>query len=88
VDGWPSFSADGRTIYFESKRGGRVQIYVAERPAIGVPFGTPILVPTIDDGFSNDGDPYLSLDGRTLLFASDRSGGAGGFDIYVSTRTN
>jgi Tol biopolymer transport system component len=31
--------------------------------------------------------PNLSSDGRTLVFASSRSGSLGGTDIYVSTRT-
>lgn len=29
-------------------------------------------------------DPYITADGSTLYFASDRPGGYGGFDIYVS----
>ncbi len=35
---------------------------------------------------ANDQQPSLSSDGRTLLFASDRSGSIGGTDIWVSTR--
>ncbi len=31
------------------------------------------------------GFPYLSADGNTLYFASDRPGGMGGWDLYVST---
>jgi outer membrane protein OmpA-like peptidoglycan-associated protein len=34
-----------------------------------------------------DSQPTLSPDGRTLYFASDRPGGAGGTDIYVARRT-
>ncbi|MGH2669395.1 MAG: hypothetical protein ACRDH5_09830, partial [bacterium] len=34
-----------------------------------------------------DQQPSLSRDGRTLLFASDRPGGIGGTDIWMSTRT-
>ena len=30
--------------------------------------------------------PYLSADGRTLVFASTRPGGFGGSDLYVTTR--
>ena len=39
----------------------------------------------INDEFSN-AQPALSKDGKTLYFASDRIGGQGGTDIYVSTR--
>lgn len=34
-----------------------------------------------------DSHPAITPDGRTLYFASDRSGGKGGTDIYVSRRT-
>jgi len=34
-----------------------------------------------------DSQPALTPDGRTLYFASDRDGGKGGTDIYVSRRT-
>ncbi len=37
------------------------------------------------NGFSN-GYPYLSPDGNTLYFTSNRAGGQGGFDIYSSNR--
>ena len=35
---------------------------------------------------SEEWDPYVTPDGRFLLFASDRPGGVGGVDIYVSAR--
>ena len=34
-----------------------------------------------------DGAPSLSFDGTTLYFFSDRPGGSGGNDLYVTTRT-
>ncbi len=34
-----------------------------------------------------DSQPSLSADGNTLVFASDRAGGSGGIDLYVSQRT-
>jgi peptidoglycan-associated lipoprotein len=40
---------------------------------------------------SNDfstGHPALSADGNTMYFASDRPGGAGGSDLYVSKKVN
>lgn len=86
--GWPSLSQDGLTLYFESDRTGRAQIYRASRSLVGGPFSAPELVPELDDGgLSNNGDPDLSFDGKTMLFASDR-GGLGLYDIYMSTLSN
>ena len=36
---------------------------------------------------ANDGAPALSWDGQTMIFYSNRPGGSGGNDLYVSTRT-
>ena len=36
---------------------------------------------------ANDGAPALSWDGQTMIFYSNRSGGSGGNDLYMSTRT-
>jgi hypothetical protein len=33
-----------------------------------------------------DIDATLSSDGQTLIFSSNRAGGLGGFDLYMSTR--
>jgi Tol biopolymer transport system component len=46
-----------------------------------VNLGTPINSPAADQ------QPGLSTDGRTLVFASSRSGGFGGTDIWMITRT-
>jgi len=43
-----------------------------------------VLALSINGDFSN-AQPSLSKDGKTLYFASDRLGGQGGTDIYVST---
>ena len=40
----------------------------------------------INDSESFDSTPYLSSDGNTLYFSSNRSGGFGGIDIYTSKR--
>ncbi|MCA9666075.1 MAG: PD40 domain-containing protein [Myxococcales bacterium] len=40
------------------------------------------------DSASEEAEPFLSADGRTLLFASTRSGGSGKWDDYIATRTD
>jgi outer membrane protein OmpA-like peptidoglycan-associated protein/tetratricopeptide (TPR) repeat protein len=37
---------------------------------------------------ANYGHPYLSPDGRALLFSSDMADGYGGFDLYITFRLN
>jgi hypothetical protein len=34
----------------------------------------------------SEASPYLAPDGKTLYFSSERAGGSGGFDLYVSRR--
>jgi len=87
--GWPSLSSDGLTIYVEDDNDGPgpVQIYVATRTAIGGMFTPPMQVPELDASNAGNGDPEISRDGTTMLFSSDRAGGAGLADIYRATRT-
>lgn len=87
-DAGPCLSADGLTIYFHSQRPGGPgwsNIYVASRPDLMSPFGAPANVANISSS-SGECMPYLSPDGLTLYFASDRPGGVGGWDIWWSTR--
>ena len=51
------------------------------------PWSTPVnLGPTVNYPGYITGAPALSWDGTTLYFYSDRPGGFGGRDLYVSTR--
>ncbi|MGH9391516.1 MAG: TolB family protein, partial [Vicinamibacteria bacterium] len=40
------------------------------------------------NGTALDGCPFVSRDGKTFYMASDRAGGLGGIDIWVSTRAS
>jgi outer membrane protein OmpA-like peptidoglycan-associated protein len=64
---------------------GRTDLYSAERVR-GEWTNIQNLGPIINSS-DWDSQPSLSVDGRTLYFASDRPGGMGGADIYVSRRT-
>jgi len=84
----PELSADGLALYLATNRPGGtgdMDIWTATRASANQPFGEPTEV-TATNTVDNDRDPALSVDLLTLYFASDRSGGQGGFDIWVATR--
>jgi len=87
----PDISRDGLSLYFASDRPGGfggLDIWVARRASANDPWGPPQnLGPDINTPFT-DNSPALSPDGRQLIFFSDRPGGFGGTDIYVSRRRN
>jgi Tol biopolymer transport system component len=77
-------------LYFSSDRSpggsGGFDIWVSQRLAIDLPWEAPVnLGPTVN-GPANDNGPSLSPDGRQLFFISNRPGGAGLADLYVSRR--
>jgi Tol biopolymer transport system component len=83
-------SRDGLALYFASKRAdatarGNDDIWVARRADVGDPFGAPAAVTELNTAAA-DGPRWLSPDGCTLYFVSDRSGGQGGYDLYSATR--
>lgn len=49
-------------------------------------FGAPAPIPGASAMAAADTSPYLSADGLTLYFASDRAGGMGGLDLWKATR--
>ena len=85
-----SISADGLSLYFTSDRpggSGSYDIWVATRETTQDPWGEPVnLGPTVN---SSDWDhtPFISGDGSTLYFSSNRPGGSGHVDIWFTTRT-
>ncbi len=84
----PRISADGLTLTFHSYRGsyGNEDIWIATRATKNDPWNDPVnLGPTVNTG-ANEGEGVLSPDGRTLFFNSDRPGGSGGLDLWVTTR--
>jgi len=91
----PSLRTDGLEIVFDSNRPGPADvagiglrdIWVSTRSAASMPWSPPTnLGPAINSPF-NDYLAMLSGDGTTLVMASDRPGGFGGSDLYVSTRS-
>lgn len=95
-DGYPSFSYLGDKIYFSSNRDGNFDIYELSIPRKESEQVTPesLLHPKtyelrkVEELSSpyDDKCPYF-YDG-TMVFVSDRPGGAGGQDIYYATFQN
>ena len=86
----PSIRHDGREIFFQSNRTGSIglgDIWCSTRGSTLDPWSTPVNPGSQINTTFNEQNPYLSSDGLTLFFASDRPGGSGGVDLYVTTRT-
>lgn len=81
----PSLSTDGRTLYFSAYVDGEQQIYAATREQRGAAFEDVREVPAINSAAS-DGSPFISADGERLYLFSERLGGLGGRDVWISER--
>ncbi len=86
----PSISLDGLTLFFSSNRPGGYgsrDLWVTTRSATSEPWSEPVnLGPTVNRS-SDDVGPSISADGLELFFQSNRSGGQGNQDTWVTTRT-
>lgn len=82
----PTLSPDGRTVVFASNRRsgvGNVDLWMSTRDRDGQ-WSAPVNLGASVNSSASEIAPSFSPDGATLFFASDRSGGAGGYDIYYS----
>ena len=86
----PCLSADGRTLYFTSRRKGGYgaeDIYVSYKKDDGTWTPSQNLGPSINTS-KREVTPFIHADGKTLYFASDGYVGFGGTDIYYSNKVN
>lgn len=85
----PRISADGLSLYFASMRAGGsggFDLWVTTRSMTSDPWGTPVnLGPTVNSS-ADDYSLSISADSLALYFVSNRPGGSGGYDIWVTTR--
>jgi len=94
---YPEISADGLSLYFSDglwswdvnpRQGGFGQsdIWVATRETTDDDWGTPVNLGQTINSSAYECDPSISIDGLSLYFGSNRPGGSGGNDLWVTTR--
>jgi hypothetical protein len=95
---FPSVSKDGLSLYLtistcpsptatcRADGSGGFDIFVSRRSRTDEPWPPAVnLGPTVNTEYNESG-PSISVDGHLMFFASDRPGGFGGNDLYVSWR--
>jgi Tol biopolymer transport system component len=91
TDSRPSIRHDGLEIFFQSNRPGSfstaLDLWTATRESALDGWSTPVNLGSTINTASIDNNANLSSDRLTLFFSSDRPGGFGGLDLYVTTRT-
>jgi hypothetical protein len=88
TDQGPTLRGDGREILFFSNRPGGAgnDIWTSARNSVHDSWAAPVNAGTPLNSAGSEQQPNLADQGRTLLFASNRLGGVGGTDIWISTR--
>jgi hypothetical protein len=79
---------EGTMLFYSSPgTGGLQDIYVSEMRSDGTfAAGVPVTGVNVNLAGAHDQMPNVGRDGLEMVFASNRGGGAGSFDIYVTTR--
>ncbi|MFH1159954.1 MAG: OmpA family protein [bacterium] len=87
-DSQPSFSSDGKTLYFASKReGGKgsSDIWKTELLPNG-DWSFPVNLGDSINTFGEEQNPFIHPDNQTLYFASKGHQGMGGLDLFYSRK--
>lgn len=83
----PAIAAEGRVLMFNREIDGYPSIFESRRKQVDQPFGRPVPLSEVINvpRFTQD-CPFLSADGLTLWYASDRPGSRGPRDLWFSRR--
>ena len=85
LDKRPCLSPDGLILFFDSKRAGGYgssDLYMTRRSSRSDPWKDAVNLGSIVNSSGYEEVAYISANGSTLYFDSDRSGGYGGHDIW------
>jgi len=84
-EGRVSLTADNNILFFACKDKKTWNIYYCNRYGDYFSEPKPININTED---ADEMQPFVTWEGNTLFFVSNRKGGRGGYDIYLSKRKN
>jgi hypothetical protein len=85
----PNVRFDGLELFLFSNRPGGfglADLWVSTRRTTLDAWSAPVSLGATVNGPNVDQQPFISSDRKTLFFASNRPGGVGNLDIYVTTR--
>jgi len=89
TDQGPTLRSDGREVFFFSTRPGGIggaDLWTSTRRSVHDSWTPPVNPGAPLNSTGAEQQPSLSSGGRSLLFASSRTGGFGGTDIWMSSR--
>ncbi len=85
VENAPALSPDGLTLYFATGRSGNTDIYFVQRSALDQPFGVAMPYTAVNT-MADEAELRFSPSGLEIWVSTDRTGGAGDFDLWRATR--
>jgi Tol biopolymer transport system component len=86
-----TMTRNAKEMFFSSNRPGgfgAFDLWTSTRRNVNDPWSAPVNLGASVNTTGPDQQPSLSANGRTLLFASNRTGGYGGTDLWMMTRSN
>jgi Tol biopolymer transport system component len=83
-EGTPTVARDGTLYFFSDRNAGPNKNAIYEAKQKHGHYMTPTLLPAPVNSGSSDTSPFISPNGKVLLFYSTRAGGLGDADLYVS----
>ena len=85
-EGSPSVTRNGTLYFFSDRQGGAGKNALYESRFVQGHYELAVMLPVAINAGPSDTSPFISPDGKTLLFYSTREGGFGKADVYVSSK--